>query len=102
MNWKPTCASGSAARLPASERAKRHAVPLRLADRGVPPSQIILTTQSPYVIDQMNLDEILWVEKKKGETKVVRPSDKANLRKLVEDEVLGLGDLMFTGALGEE
>ncbi|PYV23805.1 MAG: hypothetical protein DMG27_14625 [Acidobacteria bacterium] len=73
-----------------------------VADRGVPPSQIILTTQSPYVIDQMNLDEILWVEKKKGETKVVRPSDKANLRKLVEDEVLGLGDLMFTGALGEE
>ena len=72
-----------------------------VSDRSVPPSQIILTTHSPYLVDQMNLDEILWVEKKNGETVVVRPSDKTHLRKLVEDKVLGLGDLMFTGALGE-
>jgi hypothetical protein len=49
----------------------------------------------------MNLDEILWIEKKHGETVVVRPSDKTHLRKLVEDKDLGLGDLMLTGALGE-
>ncbi len=73
-----------------------------VADRNVAPSQIMLTTHSPYVLDQMNLDEVIWVEKKNGETKVVRPSEKSHLKKLVENEDLGLGDLMFTGALGEE
>jgi len=72
-----------------------------VSDRSVPPSQIMLTTHSPYLVDQMNLDEILWIEKKHSETVVVRPSDKAHLRKLVEDKALGLGDLMLTGALGE-
>ena len=72
-----------------------------VSDRNVPPSQIMLTTHSPYLVNQMTLDEILWVEKKNSETTVARPSDKAHLRKLVEDKVLGLGDLMFTGALGE-
>ena len=71
------------------------------SDRGVPLSQIIVTTHSPYLVNQMNLDEIIWVEKKHGETIVVRPSDKADLRRLVEDKSVGLGDLMFTGALGE-
>ena len=52
-------------------------------------------------LDQMNLDEILWIEKKHGETGVVRPNDKTHLRKLVEEKALGLGDLMLTGALGE-
>jgi len=70
-------------------------------DRNVPPSQIMLTTHSPYLLDQMNLEEILWIEKKGGATVVVRPSDKAHLRRLVEDKSLGLGDLMLTGALGE-
>ncbi|MGA3039756.1 MAG: AAA family ATPase [Bryobacteraceae bacterium] len=72
------------------------------AARGVPPSQIIFTTHSPLVLDQMKFDEILWVEKRQGETKVIRPNDKPSLKKLVEDEELGLGDLMFAGALGEE
>jgi predicted ATPase len=72
------------------------------AERGVPPSQIIFTTHSPLVLNQMKLGEILWVEKRQGETKVIRPNDKPHLRKLVEDETLGLGDLMFAGALGEE
>jgi len=72
-----------------------------VSDRNVPPSQVILTTHSPYMVDQMNLDEILWIEKRRGETVVVRPSDKTNLRRLVEDKALGLGDLMLTGALGE-
>jgi predicted ATPase len=72
-----------------------------VAGRKVAPSQIMLTTHSPYFLDQMTLDEVIWVEKKNGETRVIRPSDKDHLRKLVEDEALGRGDLMFTGALGE-
>jgi predicted ATPase len=73
-----------------------------VADRGVPRSQIVFTTHSPLVLDQMKLEEILWVEKRQGETRVIRPNDKPHLRKLVEDEELGLGDLMFAGALSEE
>ena len=73
-----------------------------VAERGVPTSQIIFTTHSPLVLNQMKLDEILWLEKRQGETKVIRPNDKPHLRKLVEDEDLGLGDLMFAGALGEK
>ena len=73
-----------------------------VADRNVASSQIVLTTHSPYVLDQMTLDEVIWVEKKNGETKVIRPNEKSHLKKLVEDEDLGLGELMFTGALGEE
>ena len=71
-------------------------------ERDVPPSQVIFTTHSPHVMDQMKIEEILWVQKRQGETKVIRPNDKPHLRKLVEDEELGLGDLMFAGALGEE
>jgi predicted ATPase len=73
-----------------------------VADRNVAPSQIILTTHSPYVLDQMNLDEVVWVEKRNGESRALRPSDKENLRRLVEDRALGIGELMFSGALGEE
>jgi predicted ATPase len=73
-----------------------------VADRNARPAQIVLTTHSPYVLDQMNLDEVIWVEKKNGETLPVRPSEKSHLMELVKDGDLGIGDLMFTGALGEE
>ena len=69
--------------------------------KGAPP-QIFITTQSPYLVDQFSLDEIVWVERKNGETKVFRPADKIHLKKLIEDKDLGLGDLMFTGVLGDE
>jgi hypothetical protein len=50
----------------------------------------------------MTLDEVIWIEKKDGQTKAYRPADKGHLKKLVENKELGLGDLMFSGALGEE
>jgi predicted ATPase len=73
-----------------------------VADRKVLPSQILITTHSPYVLDQLKLDEVAWVEKRNGETSIVRPNEKTHLRKLVEDNELGIGDLAFTGALGGE
>jgi predicted ATPase len=73
-----------------------------ILDSKTPQPQIIITTQSPYLVDQVSLDEVIWIEKKEGETRAYRPSDKAHLRKLVEDKELGIGDLMFAGALGEE
>jgi predicted ATPase len=63
--------------------------------------QILCTTQSPYLVNQFSLDESVWVERKNGETTVFRPADKVHLKKLIEDKDLGLGDLMFTGVLGE-
>jgi len=71
-------------------------------DRGASPSQIIATTHSPFVIDQLDLEEILWVEKRAAETRVVHPAARPGLRKLVEDKEVGLGELMFAGALSEE
>ena len=71
-------------------------------DRGELLSQVICTTHSPLMLNQMTLDEILWVEKRNGATNVFKPNDKPHLRQLVENEDLGLGDLMFAGALGEQ
>jgi predicted ATPase len=70
-------------------------------DRGGVLTQIFLTTQSPYLLDQFSLEEIVWVEKRDGETRVSRPADKKHLRRLVEDKELGLGELMYSGVLGE-
>jgi predicted ATPase len=71
-----------------------------LGDSKSPLSQVIISTQSPFLLDQLTLDEIIWVEKRNGETHALHPADKENLRRLVQNKELGLGDLMFTGALG--
>jgi predicted ATPase len=71
-------------------------------EAGLSLTQIMVTTQSPYLLDHFSLEEIVWVEKNNGETAAYRPVDKKHLKKLIEDEDLGLGDLMFTGALAEE
>lgn len=73
-----------------------------VVDANTPLSQIILTTQSPYLVDKFSLDEIVWIEKRNGETKLYRPGDKHHLKKLIENKELGLGDLMFSGALSQE
>lgn len=65
-------------------------------------TQFLFTTQSPYFLNQFLLEEVLWVEKKNGETKAYRPADKEHLKKLVEEKDFGLGDLMYSGVLGEE
>jgi predicted ATPase len=63
--------------------------------------QIIMTTHSPLVVDKMKLDEIIFVEKREGATVCSRPSDNSHLRKLLQDEELGLGDLVYSGALSD-
>lgn len=68
-------------------------------DREAP--QILMTTHSPLVVDKMKLDEIIFVEKRDGATVCNRPSDKPHLRKLLQDEEIGLGDLVYTGALSD-
>ncbi len=73
----------------------------KLLDSKLPLGQIIITTQSPHLVDQMSLDEIIWVERKDGETTAYHPADKESLRKLVQNKELGLGDLMYSGALSQ-
>lgn len=64
-------------------------------------AQIIMTTHSPLVVDRTSLDEIIFVEKQEGATVCNRPADKASLRKLLEDGEVGLGDLVYSGALSD-
>ena len=64
-------------------------------------AQIVMTTHSPLVVDKMKLDEIIFVERREGATVCSRPSDKTHLRKLLQDEEVGLGELVYSGALND-
>ena len=63
-------------------------------------AQVILTTHSPYLVDRMNLADLIVVERKKGATHYTRPASKSHLKELLEREELGLGELWYSGALG--
>lgn len=73
-----------------------------LAESKLGLSQTLITTQSPYLVDKMTLDEIIWVERKDCETRAFRPKDQQSLRKLIEDEELGLGDIVYSGLLSNK
>lgn len=72
----------------------------RQGELRVGPAQIIATTHSPYLVDKVNLDDLIVVEKRDGATTFARPASKTHLRELLEREELGLGDLWYSGALG--
>ena len=67
--------------------------------------QVILSTHSPYFLDFVEPEDLIIVEKKRGETKVRRIEDeeeKKRVRKLLEDGI-PLGEVYYSGALsGEE
>lgn len=62
-------------------------------------AQILATTHSPQLVDNISIDDLIVVEKSEGQTKFTRPSSDRQLRELVARKELGLGDLWFTGAL---
>jgi predicted ATPase len=66
-----------------------------------PATQVVMTTHSPRVVDKTKLEEIVFVERKEGATLCSRPSGKPQLRKLINDEEVGLGDLVYSGALND-
>jgi len=70
-----------------------------IEEAGSPLAQVIVTTQSPYFVDAAKLEEVIWVERKDGETRTVRPDAHAHLRKLIADKELGLGDIVYSGLL---
>lgn len=65
-------------------------------------AQVIVTTHSPQVVDKVDLDDLIVVSKRNGETVCTRPGDKPQLRQLLKDEEIGLGDLLYSGTLSEE
>ena len=71
-----------------------------LQERGIPLSQIFATTHSPHLVDRLNLEELIVFEKQEGETRLLRPTDKAHLKDLLSREEMGLGELWYSGALG--
>lgn len=62
-------------------------------------AQIIVTTHSPYLVDRVNLDDLIVVEKSNGATRCTRPASKTHLKELLKREELGLGTLWYSGAL---
>ncbi len=76
-------------------RQVRSGLPTSSADR----AQVIITTHSPYVIDNCGIDELILVQKEEGQSKCLRPSDRSELRELLKDKSVTLGDLYFSGAL---
>jgi predicted ATPase len=71
----------------------------RQQELGVNVAQNIVTTHSPYLVDKTKIDDLIFVEKQKGASVFTRPGSKAHLKKLLEQEEVGLGDLWYSGAL---
>lgn len=74
----------------------------RQKELGTHAAQIIATTHSPYLVDKVNLDDLIVVEKSNGATRCIRPASKIQLKELLEREELGLGELWYSGALSGE
>ncbi len=62
-------------------------------------SQFVITTHSPYLVDRLSIDELILLNRQEGATVFQRPGDRAELRAMVSNEEIGLGDLYFSGAL---
>jgi len=74
----------------------------RRQELGEKTAQVIITTHSPLVVDKVRLEDLIVVSKRDGQTLVTRPASQPELRSVLEDEEIGLGDLVYSGALGEE
>ena len=62
-------------------------------------AQIVVTTHSPYLVDRINIEDLIVFEKSDGATKYTKPSSKAYLKELLVRKELGLGELWYSGAL---
>ena len=63
-------------------------------------AQVIITTHSPLIVDSVEIEELIVLERHSGATRCLYPASKQNLRKLLSRKGLGLGDLWYSGALG--
>lgn len=72
----------------------------RQKELGADVAQNVVTTHSPYLVDSAKIDDLIFVEKRKGASIFTRPASKKHLKELLEREEVGLGDLWYSGALG--
>jgi predicted ATPase len=61
-------------------------------------SQILLTTHSPYLLNFLEPEDIIIVEKHEGATEASRPKDAAAIKEALK--TLGLGEMWYAGSLG--
>jgi len=71
----------------------------RQQELGEDVAQNIVTTHSPYLVDRTKIEDLIFVEKRKGVSIFTRPASKKHLKQLLEQEEVGLGDLWYSGAL---
>jgi len=63
-------------------------------------SQVFVTTHSPFLVDRLDPEDVLFVEKIDGATKCTRATHKTNLKQMLEEGELSFGRLWYSGALG--
>jgi predicted ATPase len=61
-------------------------------------SQILLTTHSPYLLNFLEPEHIVIVEKHEGATEASRPKDPGAIKEALK--TLGLGEMWYAGSLG--
>lgn len=74
----------------------------RQQELGPDAAQLAVTTHSPYLLEKLRLEDILYAEKRSGATQLTRPKDKPQLQELISSEEIGIGDLFYSGALGRD
>jgi predicted ATPase len=61
-------------------------------------SQILLSTHSPYLLNFLEPEDIIVVEKHEGATEVTRTADQGAIKEALQ--TLGLGEIWYAGSLG--
>jgi predicted ATPase len=61
-------------------------------------SQILLTTHSPYLLNFLEPEDVIIVEKHEGATEASRPKDPGAIKEALK--TLGLGEMWYAGSLG--
>jgi predicted ATPase len=61
-------------------------------------SQILLSTHSPYLLNFLEPEDIIVVEKHEGATEVTRTKDQGAIKEALK--TLGLGEMWYAGSLG--
>lgn len=63
-------------------------------------SQVFATTHSPYLVDYLDPEDIVVVDRVRNHARLRRPANEGDLRELMRESQTSLGSLWFSGALG--
>ena len=62
--------------------------------------QILLTTHSPVVVDELQVDELFVVDRQSGQTTVLPATTKEDVVEVVRNGIMRLGEYWDSGAMG--